>query len=138
MSIVTVTNLSNPVAAFTPSLTFGGAAVGMAYASRVGTYVKVGSLVCFNINISLSAKGSSVGNAVISGLPFTVQGSAYGAVSIGYVETLSSITGQLLSLAPPGGTSLTLYQIASGSGTPLTNANFGNASIVYLSGAYLV
>lgn len=138
MSTVTVPNISNPVASFTPTLTFGGAATGMTYATRAGTYVKVGSIVVFNVNIALSAKGSSTGIAVISGLPFTVQGSAYGSAAIGYADTLSSITGQLLALLSPGGTSVSLYQVASGTAALLTHSNFANASTLYLAGSYLV
>jgi hypothetical protein len=55
---------------WTPSLTFGGAAVGMAYSTQVGTAYKIGRFVFFAYFIVLTAKGSSTGQAVISGLPF--------------------------------------------------------------------
>lgn len=55
---------------FTPSLLFGGAAVGMTYTSRSGNFVRIGSLVFFRLAMVLSAKGSSTGTATIAGLPY--------------------------------------------------------------------
>src|SRR5262245_45536848 len=57
---------------FTPALTFGGASVGITYATQSGFYTRIGRLVHIEIAIMLTSVGSSTGNAVITGLPFTV------------------------------------------------------------------
>lgn len=57
---------------FTPVLEFGNESTGIAYTTQTGNYVKVGDSVSFNIYIALSAKGSSQGDATITGLPFAI------------------------------------------------------------------
>jgi hypothetical protein len=56
---------------FTPGLTFGGASVGMVGSLFNGRYTKVGRTVAVNGIILLTAKGTSTGTALITGLPFT-------------------------------------------------------------------
>jgi len=57
---------------FTPNVTFGGNSVGLTYSSlRGGSYTKVGRLVTCYIAFEISNKGSSSGNLMITGLPFT-------------------------------------------------------------------
>ncbi len=53
---------------WTPTLTFGGASVGLTYTTQVGLYNRVGNLIAASFDILLSAQGASVGDAVISGL----------------------------------------------------------------------
>ena len=57
---------------WTPTLTFGGGATGITYATQSGKYTKVGNLVYVTCRLELSNKGSSTGAALIGGLPFTV------------------------------------------------------------------
>lgn len=56
---------------WTPVLAFGGASVGITYAAQVGRYVKISNTIHAMGRIALSANGSSVGDATITGLPFT-------------------------------------------------------------------
>jgi hypothetical protein len=56
---------------WTPTLTFGGASVGITYNQRVGAYIKIGKLVHVSARIILTNKGSSTGTAGFTGLPFT-------------------------------------------------------------------
>lgn len=65
----TVVESVNDAGTFTPSLTFGGAAVGMAYGTRTGTWQKRGKNITISGRIALTAKGSSTGVAVLSGWP---------------------------------------------------------------------
>ncbi len=55
---------------WTPNLIFGSASTGMTFSERVGNYVKVGKWVTITFNIALSAKGSSTGQALVTGMPF--------------------------------------------------------------------
>ena len=79
---------------FTPSLTFGGANVGMVVNSSTtkGSYTKIGNQVTVHLFISLTDKGSSVGVAVIDGLPFTSNFSySAGAVRHNRIENLGTV-----------------------------------------------
>lgn len=55
-----------------PALTFGGGSTGLTYASRSGSYVRVGKLVFCTFTWGLSAEGSSNGTLEMSGLPFPI------------------------------------------------------------------
>lgn len=55
---------------FTPSITFGGAAVGITYSEQSGYFTRIGNRVFFNCKVILTAKGSSTGDLNIIGLPY--------------------------------------------------------------------
>jgi hypothetical protein len=55
---------------WTPVLVFGSGSTGITYSTQQGTYTKVGRTVTIRFEISLSSKGSSTGEASITGLPF--------------------------------------------------------------------
>ena len=56
---------------WTPTLAFGGASVGITYGgTTAGNYIKIGKLVFVDFRLTLTSKGSSVGDATIGGLPF--------------------------------------------------------------------
>lgn len=61
----------NPTS-FTPGLTFGGGSTGMTFTTRMGSYIRQGHLWIIQFNVILSAKGSSTGSALFTGLPATV------------------------------------------------------------------
>lgn len=56
---------------WTPVLAFGGASVGITYTTQVGRYVKISNMVHAMGRIIISSNGTSLGDATISGLPFT-------------------------------------------------------------------
>jgi hypothetical protein len=60
---------------WTPTLTFGGASNGIAYARQEGYYRKIGSLVVVWYWLALSSKGTSSGTAFVENLPFPAAGS---------------------------------------------------------------
>jgi hypothetical protein len=57
---------------WTPSLVLGGASVGITYTSRSCAYIVIGAMVFAWGSFQLSSKGSSVGLASVSGLPFNI------------------------------------------------------------------
>lgn len=81
---------------WTPNLLFGSGSTGMTFASngRVGTYTRIGRLVYCTLWIQLSAKGSSTGNGVITGLPFTPisTASAYSAPVASHWANMNTIS----------------------------------------------
>lgn len=80
--------------AWTPSLTFGAASTGITYSLQTGSYLRIGDLVFATLELTLSSKGTSVGTAVISGLPY--------ATTVGQSISLSEVVSTNL---PEGGVS---------------------------------
>src|SRR5690606_15893268 len=56
---------------WTPELRFGGDDSGITYNWSNGRYTRVGNVVHWELDISLSNKGSATGAVTITGLPFT-------------------------------------------------------------------
>ena len=56
---------------WTPNFSFNGNSTGLTYSNRGGLYTRIGRLVTCYCMIVLSNKGSSTGNVLVSGLPFT-------------------------------------------------------------------
>ena len=54
---------------FTPTLSFGGASVGITYSQQFGKYTQIGNIVFCYADLQLTSKGSSTGMALINGLP---------------------------------------------------------------------
>lgn len=120
---------------WTPTLTFGGAAVGMTYTTQTGLYVKVGPLVFIDMLIVLSAKGSSTGNASISGLPFTNQSGVQTGLSVSNYASMASMTSPGAYVASSD-TTITPFNFGATSNTVLTHANFGGTATFRLAGCY--
>lgn len=57
---------------WTPVLTFGGGSTGITYAFQDGKYTKIGDFVACSGLLQLTSNGTSTGDAIITGLPFTV------------------------------------------------------------------
>lgn len=123
---------------FTPNLLFGGSAVGMTYTNRLGFYTKIGNSVFFTINITLSAKGSSVGTATISGMPFTsssVTGSGAGVYST-LVSSVAGVAALLHALIGASASNVSLFYGSATGSVNFTDANATNTSIMVFVGMY--
>lgn len=124
---------------FVPTVTFGGAAVGMTYGTRYGYSVKAGGFVWFSCEINLTAKGTSTGSAVVGGLPYAAS-KQYSAVSIPYYINMTMTAGTDFGL---GGlvfvnSTVNLYLTRAASTAVLVDTNFTNTSRLILSGCYPV
>lgn len=123
---------------WTPALQFGGAAVGMTYASTpVGRYTKIGRTVFATGTLTLTAKGSSTGAATIAGLPFTAanDGIPVGAV-VGHASGMSGVSGAVIATLAANASRLTLYASASGAAAGMTHSNVGNSASLTFSVVY--
>jgi hypothetical protein len=121
---------------FSPVLAFGGASVGITYAVQSGTYQRIGNMLFFNIEIVLSAVGSSTGAATVTGLPVAVAATAN--VPIILVSTTLT-TGNLYAYCQLTGSTAVLYEgNISGTQTALTNTFFGSSSQIWITGVYFV
>ena len=116
----------------------GGGGRGMRFAARAGRYRKVGSLVYVVISLSLSAKGSSTGDAIVGALPFTSFNAA-GNNSVGVFGSLSNLTtaSGINSRNDFNTADVYLSQFAGTSDTGLTHANFNDTTSMSLSITYV-
>ena len=124
---------------WTMGVSFGGASVGVTYNLNGGTYTKIGRQVNVNGYVALTNKGSSTGNARITGLPFAIANanSHYAAVTLFFNNV--SFTNQFEGYGLINTTTMDLLQItALGLLSPLTDANFANNSEVIVNFTYYV
>jgi len=124
----------------TPTISFGGASVGITYTNQTCVFTRVGNLVTFNCRVTLLTKGSSVGNLEVNtnipyvnstGIPATV------------VIQLNAVAATVLDTAvtayiPNTGSSLNVFKGASGYAVILTNTDCLDATRVICSGSYRV
>lgn len=119
---------------FTPTITFGGASVGVTYSTQEGSYTRVGNLCFFKILVILSNKGSSTGQIRLAGLPFST--ADYASITV-HILNSTGLTGAVKGLTGLGGTFIELWQSsATGDGAAVTNANATNTSYFLATGWY--
>lgn len=126
---------------FTPVMAFGGASVGITYSTQTGKYYKIDKMVCFNFQVTLSNKGSSTGQATITGMPFAPNTNAilsgYSDANGGTATTYPTLCTSFNPIIAAGSTTVTL--VCNGSATAATNmadTNFSNTSSISISGTY--
>jgi hypothetical protein len=124
---------------WTPGITFGGASVGMTFSIAEGTYTKIGNTVFVSGTLQLTAKGSSTGTMLITGLPFTtpVQNVPF---SLRFTAAGTAISG-FLSIVTVGLSTTLVIQILPAAGTAIANFNdthISNTSFIHFSGFYPV
>jgi hypothetical protein len=124
--------------AFTPTITFGGAAVGQTYSVRSGQAVKIGNIVLAYGTVIMTAKGSSTGAAKLEGLPYTTaNNAAHGAITpIG--STFTGLTAGLGFNGGAGSATMSIVVPISAGAANATDANFNNASSFYFTVIYTV
>jgi hypothetical protein len=120
----------------TPFITFGGASVGITYATQTLDYVKVGKLVFVTIVLTLSNKGSSIGSAQIGGLPFV--GSSNAPIALNMNNGAASATTQMTGAGgSAGATTINPQKFAAGAVTVLSDADFNNNTLLRIALTYL-
>ena len=121
---------------FTPTVTFGGNSAGQVYGVRTGLYTKIGQTVTVQLYFTLTAKGTSTGNAKITGMPFACKGGyAYSAGSL-HLNAVS-FTGFPQAYNTVSSTKVTLGETTdAGVFSPLNNTNFANYSGVIFTATY--
>lgn len=122
---------------FTPTLLFGGAAVGMTYSYQAGRYTKIGNRVFFFLEIILTAKGSSTGTATITGQPFT-NANIIGAPLAGFSTGMASLVDGFIGFIAANSATITCYTGAATGNVAATQANFTDTSRIDISGSIQV
>ena len=121
--------------AFTPTMAFGGASVGVTYAGRNGQYTRIGNQVTFSVYINLTSKGSSTGNATVTGLPFAID-SAYPGIVSCRLDNSTTIGTEMINALTTSGTSALLYGTVAGNSSALTDVAINNVSTIQIGGTY--
>ena len=121
---------------WTPGISFGGAAVGVTYGgSTAGRYTRIGRLCIATFMLHVSNKGSSTGAAALTGLPLAALGSSPpGALTVGWLTSISVVSGTLLGAVTAGGATVALYVSGSGTAAALTNSAFSAGGLSQLQG----
>jgi hypothetical protein len=120
-------------------VSFGGASVGVTYTSQGGTYTKIGRQVTVNGFIILSSKGSSVGGADITGLPFTSGNTTGNNPSASVWLFNVSFANQFQAVGNQNATTITLYETTeAGAVSGLEDTNFANDSRIAVNLTYFV
>jgi hypothetical protein len=123
---------------FTPVITFGGGSTGITYTVQEGYYTKIGNRVFYDITIVLSAKGSSTGTALITGLPFTSgsSGSNFVAGAMFASSMSAGTTTMVVGQLNQSNTTITMIRYDAGSAVALTDASFTDTSSIRFNGHY--
>lgn len=121
---------------FTPSVAFSGASVGITYTTQSGQYTRVGNVVTFSINITLSNKGSSVGTLQITGLPY--QSVALNQIiSAPYIDNVLGGITTAASNIPASGTLMNFFNAAVNASNVFFDTNVSNNTTINVTGSYL-
>lgn len=124
---------------WTMGVAFGGGSTGVTYANNTGTYTKIGRQVTVNGFIQLTSKGSSTGDATITGLPFVIANSASNFSAATLVFSAITFTNQFQGFGTLNTTNIKLEEITVlGAVTSISNADFANNSYIVLSFTYFV
>jgi hypothetical protein len=122
---------------WTPVLAFGGGTTGITYSNQNGLYIQIGKLVTVYCSFQLTNKGSSTGNATVSGLPFAISTGANIFQVVG-VATTSTFTGGFnLNFGQAGGvgnTTIALFNISET--VQITNSSFSNTTQILFTASY--
>lgn len=128
--------LSNYVSGsgFAATLAFGGASVGITYSSQSGFYTRIGNIIFYNFNISLTSKGSSTGSATISGFPVNAGNQNNFNIVTTYINMTLVTANPVLQFTNGSTTANVLSSVTAA----LTDANFNNNTTILGSGFYLI
>jgi hypothetical protein len=126
---------------WTPTVTFGGASVGITYNTTFtgATYTKIGNRVCISGFLLLTNKGSSTGSARIANLPFTSESgnTKYLGATVG--GSAFTFANQFWAFIDPNTNLINIHESTeAGASSSLTNSDFTNGTEFYFSATYTV
>jgi len=124
---------------WTMGISFNGGTTGITYSANTGYYTKIGNIVTISGYMLLTSKGSSTGNAVITGLPFTVVNNTAGITAVTIYLQNVTFANQFQGNTIQNGTTIELSEVTeAGVPTTLTNADFTNNSVVIVNCTYRI
>ena len=124
---------------WTMSVTFGGASVGVTTSANTGTYTKIGRQVTVNGYLELTSKGSSIGSARITGLPFSIPNLTQNYATASLYLGQTTFTNQFMGYGVVNSTTIQLDEITIlGVQSSLSDADFANNSVIMINYTYFV
>ena len=125
---------------FTPTITLGGAAVGLTYDAngQQGNWRKIADkLYHVEVNVTLTALGSSTGNLLLSGMPFAsanraAKGTAFAVRMTGAGALTSAVVGDM----DANSTQVKLYDYSATTTTRIDDTNLTNTSSIQFQFVY--
>jgi len=126
---------------WTPGLSFGGGTTGITYQTTYtkGRYTKIGNIVIVSAFLQLTSKGSSTGDTLLTGLPFTVLNAFGGYATVSLWFDGITFANQFQGRTALNTTTAYLEETTeAGTATALTNANFADTSILVVNCAYRI
>ena len=112
------------------------------YSFSEGFYIKIGKLVHINLRIRGNITSVGSGNALLGGLPFTVDSTTGSTTAfvVGYYENWTT-NGPTFAIGSTDTTDIALFRDNGASGTSITVSNYktGNSDYneVYVAGTYI-
>jgi hypothetical protein len=124
---------------WTMGISFDGASVGVTTSLNTGTYTKIGRQVTVVGLVRLTSKGSSTGDARVTGLPFTIAAGDSFASAASLRPVNISFANQIIAFGQPSAQTILLQETTeAGVITTITDANFANDSDVLIQLTYFV
>lgn len=124
---------------FTPTITFGGAAVDITYNATytLGEYTKIGNRVLGHLRVLLTNKGTSNGTFLLETLPFTVLDNTRGYYPVSLYIDVVSFADFLFGQCLRNTTTISIRESTNaGSNTSLDDSNVANISSINASFSY--
>jgi hypothetical protein len=125
---------------YTPTIKFGGNAVGITYSSQKGEVLTIGHWVLFHADLTLTSKGTSTGDLYVS-LPSTARSqfiSTYHATVLLFNFTAPANVAEYSVVYPYNSTvARVVYRNTSGIDANVTNAHITDTSRLSIAGMYL-
>jgi hypothetical protein len=123
---------------FTPVMAGASSGTAVSYSAQGGRYTKVGNMVSFLIDMTITDKGTLGGALKITGLPFTNPNST-GAVGI----QMANVASPYLPTARVMDSEAFMYLFyqqydSSAAKVQLVTANITDATAIYIAGHYLI
>jgi hypothetical protein len=122
---------------WTPGISFGGASVGVTFTGTSGFYTKVGNVVTVSCYANMSSKGTSIGAARITALPFTCANSTAAYAAPALLFTNITYLGQVSGYVNINDNTIDLFQTTElGVASALLNTNFANNTSIIINLTY--
>jgi len=122
---------------WTMGISFGGGTTGITYSINTGYYTKIGNLITISGKLELTSKGTSTGQALVTGLPFTTTDADAGLTGVPAIFFNITFANQLVMTTARNTNHIDIYQVTeAGAITALSNTNFANNSTIVVGGTY--
>jgi hypothetical protein len=124
---------------WTPGISFGGGTTGITYGTRVGRWTRFGNIIHASCYLPLTSKGSSTGNAVITGLPVAANSTAsFYQTGTVRLNTMTGLSGHVQGFVSPSGTVYDLEYLGTGTVAHVADTHFTNTTDIMLELTYEV